>query len=39
MLVATFVATIFIPTFFVLLTRDKTGGAPATSEPGKETHR
>jgi len=37
MLIATFVATVFIPTFFVLLTRDKTGTAAGTSEQGKET--
>ena len=37
MLVATFVATIFIPTFFVMLTRDKAGSAAAASEQGKET--
>jgi HAE1 family hydrophobic/amphiphilic exporter-1/multidrug efflux pump len=37
MLVATFIATIFIPMFFVLLTRDKTGAAAGTSEQGKET--
>ena len=36
MLVATFIATIFIPMFFVLLTRDKTGAAASTSEQGKE---
>jgi HAE1 family hydrophobic/amphiphilic exporter-1/multidrug efflux pump len=37
MLVATFIATIFIPMFFVLLTRDRTGTAAGTSEQGKET--
>ena len=37
MLVATFIATIFIPMFFVLLTRDRTGAAAGTSEQGKET--
>ena len=37
MLVATFIATIFIPMFFVLLTRDKRATTPGTSQRTRET--
>ena len=37
MLVATFIATIFIPMFFVLLTRDKRATTPGPSQRTRET--